>query len=185
MKPIAALSLLLLCLSACGGPSDEDVLTPEKIRASESAPELPEIQLSENPEPPPAPPVTEQPMLNEFDNAVLENAAEEDELAPVAEGAIPAAFQDQWGQVPEDCAPGGGAGTGLVIAANSLIAADSVGRLRQVIGNYPERFVGLFDYGGRSREEQLVLTGSSNVLIRISAGQRYTYRRCRVASTTG
>ena len=55
MKPILAASFFVLTLSACGGPSDEDVLTPEKIRASESAPELPDIQLSENPEPPPAP----------------------------------------------------------------------------------------------------------------------------------
>ena len=185
MKPIFAASLLVLCLCACGGPSDEDVLTPDKIRASESAPQLPDIQLSENPEPPPAPPVSEQPALNELDNAMMENAVEEDELAPLAEGSIPAAFRDQWGQVPEDCAPGGGAGTGLVISGSGLISADSVGRLQQVIGDYPERFVGLFDYGGQSREEQLVLTGSSNTLVRISGGQRSVYRRCRIASPTG
>lgn len=184
MKPIFAASLLVLILTACGGPSDEDVLTPEKIRASESAPELPDIQLSENPEPTPAPPVPEQPELNDLDNAVLENAAEEDELAPIAEGSIPAAFQDRWGQGPEDCRSGG-IGSGLIITGDSLASADSVARLEQVIGDYPERFVGLFDHGGQSREEQLVLTGSSNTLIRISGGQRYAYRRCSAARPTG
>src|SRR4029453_4804601 len=124
MKPIIAASLLMLCLSACGGPSDEDVLTPEKIRASESAPELPDIQLSENPEPPPAPALPDQPALNETDNAMMENAVEEDELAPLAEGSIPAAFRDQWGQVPEDCAPGGGAGSGLVTRGKGWFSAD-------------------------------------------------------------
>ena len=61
MKPIVAASMLALTLVACGGPSDEDVLTPERIRASESAPELPDIELSENPEPPPAPKEPEEP----------------------------------------------------------------------------------------------------------------------------
>ena len=35
MKPILAASLLALTLTACGGPSEEDVLTAEKIRACE------------------------------------------------------------------------------------------------------------------------------------------------------
>ncbi|HYC95559.1 MAG TPA: hypothetical protein VEB39_07665, partial [Sphingomicrobium sp.] len=82
MKRLAAVSLLVLYLTACGGPSEEDVLTPEKIRASESAPELPDIQLSENPEPPPAPPEPEEPELNELDNAMMANAV--DPLAPAA-----------------------------------------------------------------------------------------------------
>jgi len=67
MKPIIAASLLILCLSACGGPSEEDVLTDEKIRASQSAPQLPDIELSDNPEPPPAP-VVEEPLANELGN---------------------------------------------------------------------------------------------------------------------
>jgi hypothetical protein len=176
MKPLAAATLLLLCLSGCGGPSDEDVLTEEKIRASESAPQLPDIQLSENPEPPPAPPVPEQPELNELDNEMVENEVEADPLAPV--------FQDRWGRVPEDCRANG-PGNGLIISGNSLVTSGAVGQLAEVIGDHPERFVGLFDYGGQSREEQLVLTGSSNTLIRISGGQRFAYRRCRVASPTG
>ena len=33
MKPFLAASLIVLSLTACGGPSEEDVLTPDKIRA--------------------------------------------------------------------------------------------------------------------------------------------------------
>ncbi|MDP9422738.1 MAG: hypothetical protein M3Q19_07885 [Pseudomonadota bacterium] len=183
MKRIAAASLLVLCLMACGGPSEEDVLTPEKIRASESAPELPDIQLSENPEPPPAPPEPEEPELNELDNAMMANAV--DPLAPAAEGAIPAAFQDRWGQRPADCQPGDTIGGGLVIGGDSLMSRESVGRLVEVVSDYPERFTGVFEYDGQERQEELVLTGSSNTLIRIAGGQRYAYRRCRVASPTG
>jgi hypothetical protein len=185
MKPIVAASLLVLALAACGGPSDEDVLTPDKIRASESAPELPDIQLSENPEPPPAPPAPEQPEANEHDNAMIENAVESDPLAPAVEGAIPVAFQDRWGQRPSDCRPGEVVGGGLVISGDSLMTGESVGRLVEVVSDDPERFTGTFNYDGQSREEQLVLTGSSNTLIRIAGGQRYAYRRCRVASPTG
>jgi hypothetical protein len=181
MKPIVAASLLVLSLSACGGPSEEDVLTPDKIRASESAPELPDIQLSESPEPPPAPPPpVDEPILNEADNVVDENA-----VAPEGEGPIPAAFRDRWGRVPADCRPGDVVGSGLVISADSLMSAESVGRLAETVDDDPERFTGVFEYDGQQREEQLVLTGSSNTLIRIADGQRYAYRRCRVASPTG
>ena len=178
MKPIIPASLLVLALAACGGPSEEDVLTPDKIRASESAPELPDIQLSENPEPPPAPPEPEQPELNELDNGMMENAM--DPLAP-AEGAIPAAFQDRWGQRPADCRPGDTIGGALVVGGDSLMSRESVGRLVEVIGDSPGRFTGLFDYDGQQREEELVLTGGGNVLVRAGV----TYRRCSTASPTG
>ncbi len=104
MKPIIAASLLALTLAACGGPSDEDVLTPDKIRASESAPELPDIELSENPEPPPAPPpAAEEPVANELDNAV-----ETDPLAPVAEGGIPGRLPGSLGATAGRLPPGRG-----------------------------------------------------------------------------
>lgn len=180
MKPIVAASLLALALSACGGPSDEDVLTPDKIRASESAPELPDIQLSENPEPPPAPPPVEEPILNDLDNAVDENIT-----VPAAEGPIPAAFRDRWGTSSTDCRPGEVLGNALVVTADALMTGESIGRLQEIVGDDPERFVGMFEYDGQEREEQLVLTGGSNTLIRITDGQRYAYRRCRVASPTG
>ena len=179
MKPILAASLLALTLAACGGPSEEDVLTPDKIRASESAPELPDVQLSENPEPPPAPAEPEQPVLNELDNAMVEN--EIDPLAPAVGGAIPAAFQDRWGRVPADCRPGDTIGGGLVIGGDSLMSRESVGRLVEVIGDSPERFTGIFEYDGQERQEELVLTGSSNVLLRNGV----PYRRCTIASPTG
>jgi hypothetical protein len=181
MKPLIAASLLVLTLAACGGPSDEDVLTPDKIRASESAPELPDIQLSENPEPPPAPPEPKEPELNELENAMLENAIDGDPLAPEAEGYIPAAFQDRWGQRPADCRPGDVIGSGLVVSSDSLMSGESVGRLVEVVSNYPERFTGVFEYDGEERQEELVLTGSSNVLIRNGV----PYRRCRAAGPTG
>ncbi len=182
MIPKTTALLLVLALAACGGPSDEDVLTQEKIRASESAPQLPDVELSENPEPPPAPPppVVEEPV----DNAV-ENLGDEDPLAPVADGPIPAAFQDRWGRVPSDCRPGDVIGGALVIGSDRLMTGQAVGRLVEVLGDYPERFIGMFEYDGLEREEQLVLTGSSNTLIRIADGQRHAYRRCRVASPTG
>lgn len=182
MIPKTTALLLVLALAACGGPSDEDVLTQEKIRASESAPQLPDVELSENPEPPPAPPppVVEEPV----DNAV-ENLVDEDPLAPVTDGPIPAAFQDRWGRVPADCRPGDVIGGALVIGSDRLMTGQAVGRLVEVLGDYPERFIGMFEYDGLEREEQLVLTGSSNTLIRIADGQRHAYRRCRVASPTG
>lgn len=179
MKPIIAASLLALMLAGCGGPSEEDVLTPDKIRASESAPELPDVQLSENPEPAPAPAEPEQPVLNELDNAMVEN--EIDPLAPAVGGAIPAAFQDRWGRVPADCRPGETIGGGLVIGGDSLMSRESVGRLVEVVGDSPERFTGIFEYDGQERQEELVLTGSSNVLLRNGV----PYRRCTVVSPTG
>lgn len=181
MKQIAVALLLAVAVSACGSPSDEDVLTEEKIRASQSAPELPDVQLSENPEPPPAPPPpVEQPLDN-----LLENAVKENETLPVADGPIPAAFQDRWGSVPADCRPGDVVGGGLVITSDTLMSRESVGRLREVVGDEPERFTGLFEYDGVSRDEQLVLTGSSNTLVRIAGNQRYVYRRCSAARPTG
>jgi hypothetical protein len=181
MKPIVAVSLLALALTACGGPSEEDVLTDEKISASQSAPQLPDIELSENPEPPPAPPPpVETPATNELDNAV-----EVDPLAPVADGPIPAAFQARWGTKAADCRPGDVVGGGLIVRSDSLMSAESVGRLREVVGDEPERFTGVFDYDGIEREEQLVLTGSSNTLVRIAGAQRYVYRRCDAARPTG
>ena len=181
MKPIVVASLLALTLAACGGPSEEDVLTPDKIRASESAPELPDIELSENPEPPPAPAQPEQPVLNELDNEMMANAVEIDPLAPSADGAIPAAFQDRWGQRPADCRAGDTIGGALVVGGDTLMSRESVGRLVEVVTQSPERFTGVFDYDGQQQQEELVLTGSSNVLIRNGV----SYRRCSVASPTG
>ena len=177
MKPLAAASLLLLCLTGCGGPSEEDVLTPDRIRASESAPELPDIQLSENPEPPPAPPEPEQPELNELDNAVTENEVEVE-----TQGTIPPAFQALWAQVPSDCRPGAVTGTAMLIGPDSISMADSTVSLQGVLGDYPGRFSGRFtDDAGFEGREELVLTGSSNVLIRNGT----TYRRCGAARPTG
>ena len=180
IKPLAVASLFALTLSACGTPSDEDVLTQEKIRASESAPELPEINLSENPEPPPAPPPRAEPVLNELDNAV-DNAVEIE-----TQGSIPPAFHALWARVPSDCQPGNVVGSGMLVSEDALIFADSAASLLGVLGDYPGRFAGRFgDENGFEQREELVLTGSSNVLIRTSAGQRLTYRRCAAARPTG
>lgn len=176
MMRLAAASLLIFALSACGGPSEEDVLTPDKIRASESAPVLPDIQLSENPEPPPAPPEPE-PELNELDNAAMENVVEIE-----TQGSIPPAFQALWGRVPADCSTGALVGTGILIGPDSISSAASTLSLQGVLGDYPERFSGRFaDENGYESREELRLTGSSNVLIRNGV----TYRRCGAARPTG
>jgi hypothetical protein len=111
----------------------------------------------------------------------MTNEAGVDPLAPAAEGAIPAAFQDRWGQRPADCRPGDTIGGGLVVGGDSLMSRESVGRLVEVVSDSPERFTGIFEYDGMERQEELVLTGSSNVLLRNGV----PYRRCRAASPTG
>jgi hypothetical protein len=179
-RSLAAASLAIMLLSGCGSPSDEDVLTEDKIRASESAPELPDVQLSDNPEPPPAPPPTVQPELNELDNLVEENLVEIE-----TEGSIPPAFQALWAMVPSDCRAGDVVGTGMLVTADSIGFADTVGELRGVLGDAPRRFAGRFEYeDGTERREELALS-SRNVLIRTTSGQSFTYRRCGAAPPTG
>ena len=119
IRPLAFASLFVLLLSGCGSPSDEDVLTAEKIRASESAPELPEINLSENPEPPPAPPPKAEPVLNELNEMAAENVVEIE-----TQGSIPPAFQALWARVPSDCRPGNVVGSGMLVSEDALIFAE-------------------------------------------------------------
>lgn len=181
MRPLAAASLFVLALSACGSPSKEDVLTDEAINASQSAPQLPEINLSENPEPPPAPPPEAEAALNEADNMAAENVVEIE-----TQGSIPPAFQALWGMVPSDCRPGNVVGSGMLVSEDALIFADSAASLLGVLGDYPRRFAGRFgDESGSEQREELVLSGSSNALTRTSGGQRFTYRRCVTARPTG
>lgn len=179
MKKILAASLLVLALSSCGGPSDEDVLTEEKIRASESAPVLPDIQLSENPEPPPAPaePVVNEPTVNEFDNAV-----ENEVIEAGVPGTIPPAFQALWGVNPSDCRAGDVTGNAIMITGDQILSAASVGSLQGVLDDSPGRFEGRFAYdGGEERRETLSLSGGRNVLVRNGV----TYRRCGAGQPTG
>ena len=119
MKPIIAASLLAL--------RPDRLRRPERGRCTDARQD-PRIGVragaagypaQRNPEPPPAPPAPEQPVLNELDNAVMENEVELDPLAPTAEGAIPAAFQDRWGQRPADCRPGDTIGGGWSSAATA------------------------------------------------------------------
>lgn len=180
MKPIVAASLLILTLAACGGPSEEDVLTEEKIRASESAPVLPDVQLSENPEPPPAPPEPEaenELMFNELDNAV-----ENEVIEAGVPGTIPPAFQALWGVNPSDCRAGDVAGNAIMITGDQILSAASVGALQGVLDDSPGRFEGRFVYdGGEERRETLSLSGGRNVLVRNGV----TYRRCGAGEPTG
>ena len=184
MRHFAVALSLSLALAACGGPKDEDKLTADAIRASESAPELPEINLSENPEPEPAPPTAAEPG-NDLGNLIEANEVDgSDELAPLpGSEPIPAAFHGRWGMTIEDCTdPRREGSTALVVGATSIELPNASGRLAQTAGNFPERFIGSFIFNGdqgrwMSREE-LSLTGSSNVLIRDSNGERLRYRRC-------
>jgi hypothetical protein len=116
MKHSAIALSLALALAACGSPKDEDKLSPEDIRASESAPELPDIALSENPEPQPAAPPAVEPANDMAD--VMENEAGPDELGPLpGSEPIPAAFHGRWGMTIEDCTdPRRDASTALVVS---------------------------------------------------------------------
>jgi len=181
MKQVAFALSLTLALAACGSPQDEDKLTADAIRASESAPELPEINLSENPEPQPAPPAAEP--ANDISNMV-ENETAPDELGPLPSGEpIPAAFHGRWGMTVEDCAdPRRDGSTAIVVSSTTIELPDASGKLAQTLGNFPERFIGSFvfngDQGRWMSHEELSLTGSSNVLIRDADGERLRYRRC-------
>lgn len=179
MKPIVvAASLLLLTLAACGGPSDEDVLTADKIRASESAPELPEIQLSENPEPPPAPPPVENEMANEVGNEVDGNAVE----AGVA-GNVPPAFQGLWGVAASDCQPGTVTGNAILLTDDQMISTGAVASLGGVLADSPGRFDGRFvGDGGYEARESFTLGGSGN---RLTRNGSTVYQRCLGARTSG
>ena len=179
---------LALALAACGSPSDEDVLTDEKIEASRSAPELPDVQLSDDPDPPPAPAA---PKPDDFGNQLNErglneadDSGSEGEPPPAAGNEpIPPAFHGRWAMSVEDCADPRRAGSSaLAISSDGIELPDGQGRLNRTLGNFPGRFVGIFNYNGdRGRwfaTEELALTGSSNVLVRQVDGGSLRYRRC-------
>ena len=176
MKPIAIAALLALTLVACGGPSEEDVLTADKIRASESAPELPDVQLSENPEPPPAPPEPVENLAeNELDNGVDGNVVE----AGVP-GNIPPAFQGLWGVSASDCRPGEVAGNSILLTGDQIISADAVASLQGVLADSPGRFEGRFaGEGGYEARESFALGGGGN---RLTRNGGTVYQRCIGAS---
>jgi hypothetical protein len=181
MKYVALATSLALALAACGSPKDEDKLSPEAIRASESAQELPDVALSDNPEPQPAPAAAEP--ANDMAN-MTENEAVGDELGPLPSGEpIPAAFHGRWGVTVDDCIdPRREGSEAVVIGSNRIELPEASGQLAQTMGNFPERFIGMFAYNGDSgrwsQKEELSLTGSSNVLIRDADGERFRYRRC-------
>jgi hypothetical protein len=178
MKPILVASLIALTLAACGGPSDEDKLTAEKIRASESAPELPDIQLSENPEPPPAPPPVENLAEKELGNELEGNVVE----AGVP-GNVPPAFQGLWGVAASDCRPGEVAGNSILLTGEQIISADNVSSLQGVLADSPGHFEGRFTgEGGYEAREVFTLGGGGNLLTRTSGGGRTVYQRCIGAS---
>ena len=188
MKYRTTVLLFALGLAACGGPSEEDILTEDKIEASRSAPELPDVELSEDPTPPPAPaqpkpdPFSDQ--LNELGLNEADDAGSESEPPPApGNELVPAAFHGRWAMSVEDCAdprrPGSSA---LAIGSDLIQLPDGEGRLFRTLGLFPERFVGIFNYNGDrgrwSATEELALTGSSNVLIRQVDGGTLRYRRC-------
>jgi len=180
-KSLAIASLFALALSACGSPSDEDVLTDAKIRASQSAPELPDVQLSENPEPPPATPPPEEPTLNELDNG-----AENEVIEAGVPGNIPPAFQGRWGTVAADCRSGEVAGNGILITGDQIVSVNAGASLQGVLADTPSRFEGRFEYdGGDEQREQLILSGGGNLLTRIGGGGRVVYQRCLSSRPTG
>ena len=178
MKPILVVSLFALSIAACGGPSEEDVLTADKIRASESAPELPDIQLSENPEPPPAPPPVENELANEVDDEVDGNAVEAG-----VQGSVPPAFQGLWGVAASDCQPGQVSGSAILLTSDQMISTGSVASLGGVLADAPGRFDGRFVAdGGYEARESFVLSGGGN---RLTRNGRTAYQRCLGATASG
>jgi hypothetical protein len=178
MKPILVVSLLALTLAACGGPSEEDVLTADKIRASESAPQLPEIQLSENPEPPPAPPPVENELENEFGNELDGN-----EVEAGVPGNVPPAFQGLWGVAASDCVPGEVSGHAILLTGSQMISTGSVATLEGVLADSPGRFDGRFvGDGGYEARESFVLSGGGN---RLTRNGGTVYQRCLGATASG
>jgi len=178
MKPILVASLLALGLAACGGPSEEDVLTADKIRASESAPELPDIQLSENPEPPPAPPPVENELVNEVANDV-----DADEVEAGVQGNVPPAFQGLWGVKASDCQAGQVSGNAILLTDDQMISTGSVASLGGVLADTPGRFDGRFiGDGGYEARESFVLSGGGN---RLTRNGGTAYQRCLGATASG
>ena len=112
---------------------------------------------------------------------MIENGLDADPLAPVGSGGIPAAFQDRWGQRPADCRAGDTVGNGLIVGGDRLMSRESVGRLVEVVGESPGSFTGIFEYDGMEQQDELVLTGGGNVLVRNGV----PYRRCSAAAPTG
>jgi len=179
MKPIVVVSsLIALSLAACGGPSEEDVLTADKIRASESATELPDIQLSENPEPPPAPPPVEEPLANEVGNEVDGNA-----VATGVAGNVPPAFQGLWGVAAADCQPGEVNGNAILLTDDQMISTGAVASLGGVLADSPGRFDGRFvGDGGYEARESFALSGGGN---RLTRNGSTVYQRCLGARASG
>lgn len=178
MKPIVVASLLALTLAACGGPSDEDRLTADKIRASESAPELPDVQLSENPEPPPAPPPVEQPLANEVGNEIDGNTVQ----AGVPSN-VPPAFQGLWGVAASDCQPGEVSGNAILLTDDQMISTGAVASLGGVLADSPGRFDGRFvGDGGYEARESFALSGGGN---RLTRNGSTVYQRCLGARASG
>jgi hypothetical protein len=178
MKRLLAASLLILGLAACGGPSSEDVLTADKIKASESAPELPDIQLSENPEPPPAPPPVENLAENELDNEVDSNTVEEAGVP----GNIPPAFQGLWGIAATDCRPGEVAGNAILLTGDQIISNTTVGSLQGVLADSPGTFAGRFRYEEGEQRESFTLGGGGN---RLTRNGGTVYQRCLGMGASG
>jgi hypothetical protein len=177
-KLLALTSLFVLLLPACGSPSDEDVLTDAKIQASQSAPELPDVQLSENPEPPPAPPPVAEPAENELDNALDGN-----EIEAGIPGNVPPAFQGLWGVAASDCRPGEVSGNAILLTSDQMISTGSVASLGGVLADSPGRFEGRFvGEGGYEARESFTLGGGGNRLTRNGSG---VYQRCIGAGASG
>jgi hypothetical protein len=114
------------------------------------------------------------------------STAEEDSNDAEPARAIPAAFHGRWGMVPADCTSTRGDAKGLItIGPESIRFYESIARLTDVTGDFPENFTGEFAFAGEGQEwtrtENLKLTGSSNTLVRSEDEPKgsYTYTRCR------
>ncbi|HEV2569801.1 hypothetical protein [Sphingomonas sp.] len=157
------LLLLSMLLAACQQPSTNDAAASEEQKRLDA-------------------PVEDVDALPVDETAAA--AVGEGDGAPALPTAthIPESFWGRWGMVPADCTSNRGDAKGLLrIDANRLYFYESKAMLDRIIAGTPDRFEGIFGFGGEGQEwtAKVTLIRQGNTLVREEEGPRFTYRKCR------
>ncbi len=88
-------------LTACGGPSDEDVLTERRSGLRNRRRSFPKSSSAKIPSRLPLHPGREEPLANELENELIDNASSRSRAA-----LSRLRSRARWGTVPADCRPG-------------------------------------------------------------------------------